>query len=138
MCGEAGVSALRFHLCNPPHPLFKTIISCSIIHTIFTRANYTRPRHAEKMGFRVFYCCTHRLEMRGCSTRGRNLWLELPLFSQGVSPRSVTRVTLDAECTISTFQFKLIQSPSLLCLLVNMKQPSLEQKLEGHSEAAQN
>lgn len=41
-------------------------------------------------------------------------------FSQGVSPSSVTRVALDAECTISTFQFKLIRPPSLLCLLVNM------------------
>lgn len=101
------------------HPLFKTIISCSIIHTIFTRANYTRPCHAEKMGCRVFYCCTHRLEMRGCSTGGRNLWLDWALFSGSV-PRSVTRVTFDAECTNSTFQFKLIQPPSLLSLWVNM------------------
>lgn len=40
MCGEAGRLQCGFTSATS-HPLFKTIISCSIIQMIFTRANYT-------------------------------------------------------------------------------------------------
>lgn len=107
-----------FTSATPPHPLFKTIISCSIIHTIFTRANYTRPCHAEKMGFRVFYCCTHRLEMRGCSTRGRNLWLELPLFSGSVPTFSHKG---HSRCLMHNFNFS-VQTHSISIFTVPIGQ----------------
>lgn len=60
MCGEAGCLHCGFTSATS-HPLLETIISCSIIQMIFTRANYTGPRPAEKMAW-VFYCCTHRQE----------------------------------------------------------------------------
>lgn len=48
MCGEAGCVHCGFTSATS-RPLFKTIINCSIIQMIFTRANYTGPRPAEKM-----------------------------------------------------------------------------------------
>lgn len=57
MCGEAGCLHRGFTSATS-HPLFETIISCSIIQMIFTRANYTGLCPAEKMA-RVFYCCTY-------------------------------------------------------------------------------
>lgn len=56
MCGEAGCLHCGFTPATS-HLLFKTIINCSIIQMIFTRANYTGPHPAEKMAG-VFYCCT--------------------------------------------------------------------------------
>lgn len=48
MCGEAGCLHCGFTPATS-HPLFETIINCSIIQMIFTRANYTGPCPAEKM-----------------------------------------------------------------------------------------
>ena len=48
MCGEAGCLHCGFTSATS-HPLFETIINCSIIQMVFTRANYTGPCPAEKM-----------------------------------------------------------------------------------------
>lgn len=57
VCGEAGCLHCGFTSVNS-RPLFTTIINCSIIQMIFTRANYTGP--CRENGLWVFYCCIHR------------------------------------------------------------------------------
>lgn len=88
MCGEAGCLHCGFTSATS-HLLFKTIINCSIIQMIFTRANYTGPHPAEKMAG-VFYCSN--LHAEECAAEAvqvglRNLWLDL-FSSLGVSPHS--------------------------------------------------
>ena len=76
MCGEAGCLQCGF-TSTTSHALFKTIISCSIIQMIFTRANYTGLCPAEKMAG-VFYCCTYTKKSftaQAVQAEGGNLWV---------------------------------------------------------------
>lgn len=94
MCGEAGCLHCGFTSATS-HPLFKSIISCSIIQMIFIRANYTGPCPAEKMA-RVFYCCTHM--QKSALLRLFKWGPQEPLAglvsSEGVSPL-LSRVTIN-------------------------------------------
>lgn len=132
-CLHCGFTSATSHL------LFETIISCSIIHTIFTRANYTRLCHAEKMGCRVFYCCTRRLEMKGWSTGGRNLWLELPLFSGSVltfGPKGNS----GADKMLHNFNFSVQTHSASICAYWSIRPHKTDfpgTKVGGRSEAAQ-
>lgn len=52
MCGEAGCLQCGFTSATS-HPLFETIINCSIIQMIFTRANCTGPASCRENGLSV-------------------------------------------------------------------------------------
>lgn len=79
MCGEAGCLHCGFTSATS-HPLFQTIIRSSIIHMIFTRANYTGLCPAEKHGQSVLLLHSHpgvQVCCWSCSSRG---WGDLCLF----------------------------------------------------------
>lgn len=101
MCGEAGVSALRFHLCNLP----------SIVQDYYQLFNYSDDIYQGQlyraMQRKWFECFTVALTVRRVcwwgSRRVLNLLQEL-LPSLGVSPHSVPSAALKALKDPAQFQ----------------------------------
>lgn len=84
MCGEAGCLQCGFTSATS-HPLFETIINCSIIQMIFTRANCTGPTSCRENGLSVLLLHSQAEE---CTAEAVQVGVE-PLAglvsSQGVS-----------------------------------------------------
>lgn len=85
MCGEAGCLQCGFTSATS-HPLFETIINCSIIQMIFTRANYTGPTSCRENGLSVLLLHSQAEESAAEAVqegvKPLALWLELFLHRE--------------------------------------------------------
>lgn len=129
MCGEAGVSALRFHLCN----------LLSIVQDYYQLFNNSGDIYQGQL-CRAVSCRENGLSVILLHSQAGNerLFNWVPAFTGSVATFGHK---VWYECTISpfklTFQFKLVRPPFLLCLQVNATTELPRPNSKGLSEAAQ-
>lgn len=127
MCGEAGVSALRFHLRNLPSIVQDYYQLFNNSYDIYQGQLYPAVSCRENGLQSVLLLHSQAGNERLFTTGGRNLWLELPLFSG-----SVPTFSHKGYFRMLNAQFQLFSSnsfdPDLYCTgqYEHTKQPSLE------------